>query len=370
MLSARVVTVTNPNHAAASVVEVDLSNQFCSHQSSRYLWCKDFYTFNASAFMDFLKSAVASAISKGPPFPYNFGDRVDLDTGIWTLFNGTKREDGSKCSIFSFDINSNKYLLSLARNAVKKLRTLRHPKIVKVLDTVESDSYIYIATERVVPLSWHMKRKSLSIEIIIWGLYSVAQTIKFINDDAASIHGSIRLRSIFTSESGEWKLGGFEFVSCIKDDNAIIYSHGNFLTDADRHTPPEISKSGWEVIKKNPLTAVDAYDFGILISEVFGDHNTGDIQALPGTNIPKNIQASYRRLINSNPKARVSVGDFLDQGTRRGGFFTTPLIAMTGVLEHFGMKNEQEQKEFLEYSQSTVPISSITNTIKRIGSTF
>lgn len=41
--------------------------------------------------MDFLKLAVASAISKGPPFPYTFGDRVDLEQSIWTLHNGTKR---------------------------------------------------------------------------------------------------------------------------------------------------------------------------------------------------------------------------------------------------------------------------------------
>lgn len=41
--------------------------------------------------MDFLKSAVASAMAKGPPFPYSFGDRVDVDESIWTLYNGTKR---------------------------------------------------------------------------------------------------------------------------------------------------------------------------------------------------------------------------------------------------------------------------------------
>jgi SCY1-like protein 1 len=41
--------------------------------------------------MDFLKSAVASAISKGPAFPYSFGERVDIDQSIWTLHNGTKR---------------------------------------------------------------------------------------------------------------------------------------------------------------------------------------------------------------------------------------------------------------------------------------
>jgi hypothetical protein len=44
-----------------------------------------------SAEMDFLKSAVASAISKGPAFGYTFGDRVDLNDSIWTLHNGTKR---------------------------------------------------------------------------------------------------------------------------------------------------------------------------------------------------------------------------------------------------------------------------------------
>jgi hypothetical protein len=44
-----------------------------------------------STVMDFLKSAVASAISKGPAFPYAFGERVDIDQSIWTLHNGTKR---------------------------------------------------------------------------------------------------------------------------------------------------------------------------------------------------------------------------------------------------------------------------------------
>jgi SCY1-like protein 1 len=102
--------------------------------------------------MDFLKSAVAS-IAKGPAFGYSFGERVDIDQSIWTLHNGTKRvcaprhalhiiadsfqEDGSKCSIFSFDINANRSRLPLARNALRKFKTLRHPGVVKVLDTLE-----------------------------------------------------------------------------------------------------------------------------------------------------------------------------------------------------------------------------------------
>jgi SCY1-like protein 1 len=49
------------------------------------------------------------------------------------------------------------------------------------------------------------------------------RTVKFINDEATSIHGNLKVASVFTSESGEWKLGGFEVLSNVKDDDAVIY---------------------------------------------------------------------------------------------------------------------------------------------------
>lgn len=54
-------------------------------------------------------------------------------------------------------------------------------------------------------------------------LFSLKKTVKFINSDASSIHGNVRVSSIFTSESGEWRLGGFDVLSSVKDDDAIIY---------------------------------------------------------------------------------------------------------------------------------------------------
>lgn len=47
------------------------------------------------------------------------------------------KEDGSLCSVFAFDISSNGSRTPLARNAVRKSRTLRHPGVIKVLDTIE-----------------------------------------------------------------------------------------------------------------------------------------------------------------------------------------------------------------------------------------
>lgn len=49
------------------------------------------------------------------------------------------------------------------------------------------------------------------------------RTVKFINEDASSIHGSLKVGSVYTSESGEWKLGGFDVLSSVKDDESIIY---------------------------------------------------------------------------------------------------------------------------------------------------
>ena len=73
-----------------------------------------------------------------------------------------------------------------------------------------------------------------------WGLFTIAvrkfcrpdtqlyanrvqNTLSFVNDEASSIHGNIRLSSVYISQSGEWRLGGFEVLSSMKDDDAIIY---------------------------------------------------------------------------------------------------------------------------------------------------
>ena len=109
--------------------------------------------------MDFLKSAVASAISKGPLGSYVIGEKVDFSDTIWSLRVATKRvrcelslrtalldadhkldllqDDNLQCSVFTFDVLANKSRLPLARNAVRKARTLHHPGVLKVFDTIE-----------------------------------------------------------------------------------------------------------------------------------------------------------------------------------------------------------------------------------------
>lgn len=56
---------------------------------------------------------------------------------IWSLNGVSFQDDGQACSVFTFDIAANKSRLPLAKNAVRKSRTLRHPGVIKVLDTIE-----------------------------------------------------------------------------------------------------------------------------------------------------------------------------------------------------------------------------------------
>lgn len=302
---------------------------------------------NPLIFMDFLKSAVASAISKGPPFPFNFGDRVTHDQSIWTLYNGTKKEDVSDCSIFAFDTIASRPYLPLARNAVRKMRTLRHPGVIKVYDTVETDTYIYVATERVMPLEWSARRNSLGEETLKWGLFTVAGTLSFINDEATSVHGNVRLTSVYTSQSGEWRLGGFEVLSSMREDDAIIYSMGKLLPESGLYAPAEVAKSDWEAIKHNPLSAPDSYGFALLMYEAFNGCMVSHGSIGQTKSIPSNMQQHYKRLLQQNPKIRLSVSHFRQQGRRSGGFFETPLIKLSEGIEGLSLKSDGEREEFL-----------------------
>jgi SCY1-like protein 1 len=66
------------------------------------------------------------------------------------------QDDQSPVSVFSFDFASQpsrRSLLPLAKNALRKLKTLRHPDVLKYIDGVESDAAVWIVTERVTPLT-------------------------------------------------------------------------------------------------------------------------------------------------------------------------------------------------------------------------
>jgi SCY1-like protein 1 len=71
------------------------------------------------------------------------------------------------------------------------------------------------------------------------------------------------------------------------------------------------------------------------------------------------MHQSYKRLLNPNPKSRMSVGQFLDQGKRIGGFFQTPLIQVTEDIDNLGLKAEDERNELLGLVSSEICLADV-----------
>lgn len=121
------------------------------------------------------------------------------------------------------------------------------------------------------------------------------------------------------------------------------------VPDSGRYTPPEAVSSGWAAIKAHPVSAVDSYGFGLLVFEIFNGCTIGNEQIGQTRNIPPIMHQSYKRLLNKNPKARLSVSHFKDQGRQSGGFFETPLVRLSEGIESLGLKSDSEREEFLRY---------------------
>ena len=91
------------------------------------------------------------------------------------------QDDSSSVSVFEFEANSpaKKNLFPLARNALRKLRTVRHPDVLKFMDVVETDTTIHIMTERIRPLGpaiaeWQSKSAQEREAWLVWGLHRIS----------------------------------------------------------------------------------------------------------------------------------------------------------------------------------------------------
>ncbi|CAO3638425.1 unnamed protein product [Cunninghamella blakesleeana] len=303
----------------------------------------------------FVKSGL-SFIGKDPSFPYSIGDKVEFyDHSLWALHHGTKREDGSSVSIFVFDCNKNRDKIQLAKNTFKRLRTLRHPDLLKYLDGVETDQAIMFVTDPVEPLSNQLNQNP-DQNLILWGLYKIANAIKFINNDGGMVHGNIRVNSIFTNRAGEWKLGGLDVLSSMKDESPIILTFGGLVPDASKYAPPEIVQSSWSKVRDLPISAVDSYQFGCLIYEVYNHRFDTPQQLLSQQgDIPTNMLSIYKSLLQSSPQTRLDTDSFLDEGMRpRVGFFSNDFIKVNLFLENISIKEQGEKDAFFRKLDTVV----------------
>ncbi|XP_075268097.1 N-terminal kinase-like protein, partial [Opisthocomus hoazin] len=105
---------------------------------------------------------------------------------------------------------------NLARAALRRLRSLRHPSVVAFLDSLETEQCLYLVTEPVTPLRRHLRLRpptgALGEQEVAWGLHQLLAALTFLGGSGL-VHHALALDAIFVDPGGDWKLGGLERVA-------------------------------------------------------------------------------------------------------------------------------------------------------------
>jgi SCY1-like protein 1 len=298
------------------------------------------------------------------------------------------------CSVLIFDSqhsshsNSKKSLLPLARNALRRLRTTRHPDVIRLLNSAETPSGVFIAVEHIRPLgkvlaemsnhgasgsgnNYGKERSTATTtttqtqkdEWVGWGLSKVTNALRFMHSDMHVSHGNVRIDSIFLAPSGEWRLGGLELVSDQATSNdfigssevtSLLYTMGGMVPDAIRNAPPEVKQAGWSVLKELDIHAFDSYAFGRMIIEAYNGTlapSSSNANAIPAQGrVPTPLFTLVKRMLLPNAKSRLRIETFEEAGNKvPGGFFAeNRLVKVANGLDGFILSSEEDRAQILK----------------------
>ncbi|XP_059154679.1 N-terminal kinase-like protein [Physella acuta] len=280
-------------------------------------------------------------------FHYDIGEKVLglEDKSIWTLHRGKKKGSGDPVSIFAFDVKgSSEALIQTAKASLKRLKTLRHPNILTFLDGVETDKFIYFATEPVVPLETYLQENDSEghNEIAIsWGLHQVVKGLSFLVNDCNLIHNNVCMSSVFVDPAGEWKLGGVDYMYPAQGPDSI--PPVKLLPLLERYNSPE--KTEGKNIKAEKWAA-DMWGLGCLIWEVFNGTLPKTVSLKSPGKIPQSLIANYCELVGANPRSRPNPAKFIENCRVRGGFMHNTFVDSMLFLEEIQIKDQLEKNSF------------------------
>ncbi len=225
-------------------------------------------------------SSAAGSLSKmvsGQGLPFELGAEVTSFAGKtpWRLYAAKKeRPDGTMAvSAFIYDMKTSKsaHELAIVRNALKRLRTMKHPYMLNCIEGGElpdgkGGGTIYLLTEPVQPLDEVITTLQETPGGIAWGIYTLAAAIKFLNIDSNIVHGQVCPTSIFVDKGMDWKLGGFELlVEAAAADEAYFANAKDIIPK--RYQSPELARSQGEMLRRIPV-ASDWWALGCTVFEV------------------------------------------------------------------------------------------------------
>ena len=258
-------------------------------------------------------------------FPFTLGSEIIAPhpSPHWRVFSAVHSSTNEPHTVFSFDkARHDSASLTLARNALQKLKILRYPNILRYVDSSDTATHLLIATEACSPFQHDFVRGDRKKEYAMaLGLYSVTKAVSWMNNDCKLIHGALCPASIFTLKSGEYRLFGLDL--SYKPGDAAAAFNSSSLTPQQRsaflpsfYRSPEMAKASssayFTTIEQDPASPtpvhyLDAWSLGVLIFDLHSNGTLSSPSQLANKDvIHPALQTEYKRLLSTNPVARIN----------------------------------------------------------------
>jgi len=251
-------------------------------------------------------------------------------------------------------------------NAVKRLRTLRHPYVLKLADSVESEEGVVLVTEPAVPLSawlaYNREHRGADFEdAAVWGLYCLFSALSFLADDCKLVHGNLSVDTVWVTRGGDWKVGGFELCCAATPPDGSPFPDAAFLDAEPAGLCPPVARSPERAVREGgamrgvPPAATDASRLGVLIADVFGGplRNPSDVPTAPTSPpIPSTLRGVVARLLSASPRSRPT--DFT-AALSRCEYFKHPLVGALLFVDTLALKEPADKARFFKSLPTLLP---------------
>ena len=315
-------------------------------------------------------ASVAMGGSDVAPFPYSQGSELlaNHPSPHWRLYTASHTSTGEPYTIFSFDKSKHDTAsLSLAKNAVQKLKILRHPCILRYVDSTETSTHLLLATEACTPFVHdYVREDRRKTQGMCLGLYAVVKAVSWLNNDCKLVHGAVTPASIYQLRSGEYRLFGLDIAYKHADSAASF--NANTLSPQQRsaflpsfYRTPEHSKASsaayFTTIEQDPAQPVpphyiDAWCLGVLIFDLHSNGTLSSPSQLANKDIiAPTLQTEYKRLLSTSPVGRINPSVVLASQF----FSSSELVRCINFLSELAIQSNSEKDAFFTSFAKLVP---------------